>query len=140
MAGNALYGLGRAGILAGTFSGASAICAMLVKTGYSVTINTDQYLDTVSTSYNNGKFTGAGNAGIANKTYTLGVLDGDDFSITATAAVVTIAIVLYVYNASDGAAALIAYIDTATGLPFTPAASQTVNITWDSGANKIFKL
>jgi hypothetical protein len=137
---NALYGLGRAGILGGTFSGASAICAMLVKTGYSVTIDTDQYLSTVSTSYNNGKFTGTANAGLANKTYTLGVLDSDDFSITAAAATATIAIVLYVYNASDASAALIAYIDTATGLPFTPAVSQIVNIVWDSGANKIFKL
>jgi hypothetical protein len=29
---------------------------------------------------------------------------------------------------------------TASGLPFTPAAGQTVNIAFDTGANKIFKL
>jgi hypothetical protein len=137
---NALYGKGRGSILDGTINGTSAICAMLVKTGYSVSIDVDQYLSTISGSYDNGRFTGAANAGLANKTYTLGVLDADDITITATAATSTIAIVLYVYNAADASARLVAYIDTATGLPFTPAAGQTVNISWDNGSNKIFKL
>ena len=45
------------------------------------------------------------------------------------------------HTGADATARLVAYIDTPTsGLPFTPAAGQTVNITWDNGANKIFKL
>jgi hypothetical protein len=34
---------------------------------------------------------------------------------------------------------LIAYIDTATGLPVTPGGGD-IDITWDNGSNKIFKL
>ena len=34
---------------------------------------------------------------------------------------------------------VIAFIDTATGLPVTPNGGD-ITITWDNGANKIFKL
>ncbi len=34
---------------------------------------------------------------------------------------------------------LIAYIDTATGMPVTPNGGD-ITIAWDNGANKIFKL
>jgi hypothetical protein len=34
---------------------------------------------------------------------------------------------------------LIAYIDTATGLPVTPNGAN-ITAVWDNGANKIFKL
>jgi hypothetical protein len=34
---------------------------------------------------------------------------------------------------------LIAYIDTATGLPVTPN-GQAIGLTFDNGANRIFKL
>ena len=47
---------------------------------------------------------------------------------------------LFKHTGSDATARLICYIDTATGLPFTPAAGQAVAITWDNGSNKIFKL
>ena len=48
---------------------------------------------------------------------------------------------VFKHTGADATARLIAYIDTPTsGLPFTPAVSQTVNVTWDNGANKIFKL
>jgi hypothetical protein len=77
---------------------------------------------------------------LTGKTVTGGVADAADTSLTATAAVACNALVVYQYNAADSAARLIAYIDSATGLPFTPAASATVNIAWDNGTNKIFKL
>ncbi len=41
--------------------------------------------------------------------------------------------------ATDATKPIIAYIDTATGLPFTPGGSN-VTIAWSTGANKIFTL
>lgn len=79
-------------------------------------------------------------AALASKTVTNGVADAADTTLTATAANASNAIVVFQHTGSDATARLICYIDTATGLPFTPAASQVVNITFDNGANKIFKL
>ena len=91
-------------------------------------------MDDVSTSYDNGR-----TVALTGKGVTSGVANAAVTSLVATAAVSSIAIVIYKYNVADGAARLICYIDGAS-FPFTPAASQTVNITWDTGANKIFKL
>ena len=39
----------------------------------------------------------------------------------------------------EAASPLIAYIDTATGLPITPNGGDII-VTWDNGINKIFRL
>lgn len=77
---------------------------------------------------------------LGTKTVTGGVADAADTTLTATAATASKAIVVFQHTGSDATARLIAYIDTATGLPFTPAAGQTVNVVFDNGANRIFKL
>jgi len=46
---------------------------------------------------------------------------------------------IYQHTGVDATSRLIANIDSATGLPFTPNGGDAT-ITWDSGANKIFKL
>lgn len=75
------------------------------------------------------------------KTITDGVFDAADTTLVATAAVACNALVVFQHSGLDSTARLIAYLDTpASGLPFTPAASQNVPITWDNGANRIFKL
>lgn len=80
-------------------------------------------------------------AALGTKTVTDGIADAADTTLTATSAVACDALVVFKHTGSDATARLIAYIDTPTsGLPFTPSASQVVNITWDNGANKIFKL
>lgn len=133
---NALYDPGREGFLSGTIDwDTDDVRVMLVKTGYTYSA-AHQYLNSVSTSYDNGR-----SAALGSKTVTSGVADAANTSLVATSAVACNALVIYKYNVSDSAAQLICYIDTPTsGLPFTPAASQTVNITWDDGADKIFKL
>jgi len=131
---SALYDKGREGFLDGSIDwDTDDVRVMLVKTGYSFNA-ADDFLDHVSGSYDNGRTVALGS-----KTVASGVAGAAVTSLVATAAVVSIAIVIYKYNVADGAARLIAYIDGAS-FPFTPAASQTVNITWDTGANKIFKL
>lgn len=79
-------------------------------------------------------------AALGSKDTTSGIFDAADTTLTATAASACNALIIFKHTGSDATAALIAYIQTATGLPFTPAASGTVNILWDSGANKVFKL
>jgi hypothetical protein len=80
-------------------------------------------------------------AALGTKTVTDGVADAADTSLTATAAVACNAIVVFQHTGADATARLICYVDTPTsGLPFTPSAGQTVNILWDNGANRIFKL
>lgn len=132
---SALYDKGREGFLDGSIDwDTDDVRAMLVKTGYTFSA-AHEMLNTVSGSYDNGR-----TAALSSKTVTSGVADAGNTSLTATDAVQVIAVVIYKYNASDASARLICYIDDATGLPFTPAASQTVNITWNDDANKIFKL
>jgi len=129
-----LYDKGREGFLDGSIDwDTDDVRVALVESTYTFVAAHD-FMDDLGTN-DNGR-----SAALGTKTVTSGVADAADTSLTATAALACNALVVYKYNASDAAARLIAYIDSATGLPFTPAASQTVNIAWDTGANKIFKL
>ena len=77
---------------------------------------------------------------IANITVTDGIVDGDDVSYTAVTGNSVEAIVIYVDSGVEATSYLVAYIDTdVTGLPVTPNGGD-IALTWDSGANKIFKL
>lgn len=132
---NALFNPGREGHLDGTIIESSGdIRAMLVKSTYSFNA-AHKFLADLG-AVDNGR-----SAALGTKTVTDGVFDAADTSLVATSAVACNAIVVFQHTGSDATARVIAYIDTPTaGLPFTPAASQTVNIAWDNGANKIFKL
>lgn len=132
---NALYNKGREGFLDGSINWSSGdIRCCLVKSTYTFSA-TDQFMSAI-TAHDNGR-----SAALGSKTVTDGIADAADTSLTATAAAASNAYVIFQHTGSDATARLIAYIDTVTsGLPFTPSASQTVNITFDNGANKIFKL
>jgi hypothetical protein len=132
---NALYDSGREGFLDGSIVWSSGdIRAMLVLSTYTFSAAHKFIADLGAVD--NGR-----SASLASKTVTSGVADAADTSLVATAATASKAIVLFQQTGSDATARLIAYIDTPTsGLPFTPAAGQTVNITFDNGSNKIFKL
>lgn len=76
---------------------------------------------------------------LANKTSTAGVADADDVVLTAVSGDQAEALVIFKWTGVSTTSPLIAYIDTATGLPVTPNGGD-ITIAWDSGANKIFKL
>jgi hypothetical protein len=98
-------------------------------------VATDDFLDDIASA---ARVATSGN--FANKTKTNGVADADDITLTSVTGDQFESIVLY--NDSGGTEAskhLIAYIDTATGLPTTPSGGDII-VQWDSGANKIFKL
>ena len=80
-------------------------------------------------------------AALATKTVAAGVAAAANTTLTAIAATACASLVIFQHTGVDATARVIAFIDTpASGLPFTPAASQAVLITWDTGVNKIFKL
>ena len=133
---NALYGLGREAFLAGDLDwDADVINVSLVDTGdYSVTIDTDQYYDDVTSAGRVAEYSGLGS-----KTVTLGVADAADLTFSSVSGDQCEALVIWEKEATEAASRLIAYIDTATGLPVTPNGGD-ITVTWDDGANKIFKL
>jgi hypothetical protein len=74
------------------------------------------------------------------KTFTAGVFDAADVVLTAVTGDPFESIVIYDNTpATEATKDLIAFIDTATGLPFTPSGGD-ITIQWDNGANRIFKL
>ena len=69
-----------------------------------------------------------------------GVCDAADITFASVAAgPAAEAIAIYLDTGVEATSTLLAYIDTATGLPVTPNGNN-INVTWDNGANKIFKL
>lgn len=132
---NVLYDPGREGILDQTIMMNSGdIRAMLVLSSYTFSA-AHKFLADLG-AVDNGR-----SATLGSKTFTGGVFDAADSSLTATAATASKAIVLFQHTGSDATARVVAYVDTPTsGLPFTPSAAQVVNLLWDNGANKIFKL
>lgn len=131
---NALYDKGREGFLDGSIDwDTDAIRCVLVDTGtYTVNLSTHDFHDDLSGIV-------ATSADFTSKTVTAGVADAADVTFTAVSGSSVEAIVIYKWTGSSATSRLIAYIDTATGLPFTPSGGN-VTIVWDSGANKIFKL
>lgn len=134
---NALYGKGREKFLNADIDwSVDTIKAILVDTAlYTVSIDVHEFLSDVAAGARVGTAVTLGT-----KTATLGVADAADISFTGLSSAPTIeALVLYKDTGVETTSALIAYIDTATGLPVAAGATQ-VDVTWDSGANKIFKL
>ena len=95
---------------------------------------TDDFLDDIAAAGRVGIWTP-----LASKTITAGVFDAADITDTAQSGDQYESLVIYEASGVETTSDLIAFIDTATGLPFTPSGGD-VTIQWDSGANKIFKL
>lgn len=133
---NALYGLSRQKFLEGGILILSQDIKLnfLDSADYTVAIDTHDFLDDIT-----GAAIVATSGNFASKTSTLGVFDAADVSVAAVTGDVFEAVGIYRDTGVSGTSPLIAYIDAATGLPFTPT-GNTVSVTWDSGANKIFKL
>jgi hypothetical protein len=132
---NVLFAKGKQGILDNSLDMSGDIRVALVKSTYVFDASD-------ITAADMGNVLNGTNGPLQNKTYTDGVFDADDVTLTAIDAVACNALVIYEHKgASASNWVLIAYIDTPqSGLPFTPTAGQTVNIEWDSGASKIFAL
>jgi len=136
---NVIYDKGRESFAKGEVSwSGDNIKAALIRTGaghYVVNLATDQFLniiasgDIIARTANLGtKTTAAGVMGAANTVFAA-VTNGSPYG----------AVVVFDDTGTDNTSRLIAYIDTAAGLPSTGTGAD-VNLAWATDANKIFKL
>lgn len=76
---------------------------------------------------------------LSGKSVTDGVFNAANATLTTVSGATAEALVVYIDTGTAGTSRLVAYIDTASGLPVTPNGGD-ININWDTGPNKIFKL
>ena len=81
----------------------------------------------------------AGPVTLTSKTTTGGAADGADVTFTSVTGSSIESIIIFSDSGTEATSPLIAYIDTATGLPITPNGGDII-VTWDNGTNKIFKV
>ena len=133
---NALFDKARQRFLEGQFNWNTAtIKAVLVAPGpHTPNLSAHEFLSDVGSGSRistSGAFTGKATTG--------GAADANDVTFTSVTGASIEAIILYKDTGTDSTSPLIAFIDTATGLPITPNGGDII-VTWDNGPNKIFKL
>ena len=133
---NALYDKGREGFLDGSIDwDTDDIRAILIDVAdYTVDLAAHDNLDDIPAAARV-----AVSGALASKTVAAGVADAADVTWSEVTGDQCEAIVLYKHTGTDSTSRLIAYIDSATGLPVTPNGGD-IKVEWDSGADKIFKL
>ncbi|MCB0252568.1 MAG: hypothetical protein KDI55_02450 [Anaerolineae bacterium] len=133
---NSLYDKGREGFLGGDIDwDADDIRVILVDTNdYIVDLANHEFLTDVP-----GAARVAVSSSLTSKTKTAGIGDAADITFSAVTGDPCEAEIVYQHTGVEGTSRLIAYIDTATGLPVTPNGGD-INTVWDNGVNKIFKL
>lgn len=133
---NALYDKGREAFLNGDIDwSADNIKVVLVDAAdYTVDLANHDFLNDVAAG---ARVATSGN--LSSKTSTAGVADAADVTYSSVSGDQSEALIIYKDSGVESTSNLIAYIDTATGLPVTPNGGD-ITVTWDNGANKIFKL
>lgn len=133
---NALFEFGREGFLAADIDwDADDIRAILIDTNdYVVDLAVHQHLDDIPAAARV-----AVSDPLSSKTVAAGVADAADQTWLGVTGDESEAVVLYQHTGDETTSRLIAYIDTATGLPVLPNGGD-ITIAWDNGDNRIFKL
>lgn len=78
-------------------------------------------------------------ATLSNKTTTNGVFDADDATFTSVTGANAEALIIFQDTGNQATSRLIAYIDSATGLPILPNGGD-ITVAFSSGSSKIFAL
>lgn len=134
---NGLYDTGRNAFLKGEVAWLTdTIKAVLVDSAdYTVNLATHQYLSDIPSAARV-----ATSAAFTGKTATAGVADANDIVFTGATGDQSEVIVIYKDTGTATTSQLLAYIDTASGLPVQPNTGD-VNVVWSEVAStKIFKL
>jgi hypothetical protein len=109
---------------------------ILVDTGaYTPNFSTHEFLSDIPSGARIGSTAGIA---LTNQAVVAGAADADDVTFSSVTGASIEALVLFKFGTTDADSPLICYIDTATGLPITPNGGDII-ITWDNGANRIFK-
>lgn len=132
---NALYDAGRDAFANGNIDWVNdTIKAILIdEADYTVDLANHDNLDDVAAGAR------VATATLSSPSTSAGVVDAADVTFSAVSGDTVEAILIYKHTGTESTSTLIAYIDTATGLPVTPNGGDIV-VSWDDGANKIFKL
>jgi hypothetical protein len=125
---NALYGLGRESFLKGEISWSSDnIKTVLVDSQeYTPNLATDQFLSDIAAG---GRV--ATSANLTSKTTVAGAGDAADVTFSSVTGDVSEFLVIYQDTGTAGTSRLIAYIDTATGLPVIPNGGD-IQVQWSA--------
>lgn len=131
---NALYNSYKQSLLDSSCPNLSSdtIKVVLVDTGTYTFSAAHDFFDDVSGTVGSAQTLGS-------KTITNGVFDAADVTFTSVTGNSAEALIIYKDTGSAATSPLIAYIDSATGLPVTPN-SGDINVVWDNGASKIFAI
>ncbi len=134
---NAIYPKYKEGVLqstSGTNMSSGTVKAALVDTNDYTYSTAHDFFDDVSSAVVGTPVE------ITSKTFTDGVFDGADVTLTSVSGDQSEGLVIYIDTGTPSTSRLIAYLDTSiTGLPVTPNGGD-ITITWDNGSNKIFRL
>ena len=131
---NALYSKAKEAFLNGSINMvANTITIALVDTGVYTYSATHQFRNEVSNSAVISSTT------LANKTITNGVFDADDATFSSVTGANCEALLIFQDTGIQTTSRLIAYIDSATGLPILPNGGD-ISVAFSSGNSKIFAL
>ena len=143
---NALYDRGRnkfaRGDLKWLASGGDTFRCCLLKTAYSVNLSTHEFFSDLGANVvgSGGASTRASCPALTTSDPSSGIVDANDATFSGVTAVGQCSyLAVFKDTGADGTSPLVAYIDTATGLPVTPNGGD-IQVAWDNGTNKIFKL
>lgn len=76
---------------------------------------------------------------LGSPSHAAGVADASDVTFSSVTGDPSERLIIYQHTGTESTSDLVVSIDTATGLPVTPNGGN-IGVTWDNGANKIFKL
>lgn len=111
----------------------NTITIALIDTGNYTYSATDQYRSDISDDAI------ISSATLSNKTTANGVFDADDALFTSVTGANCEALILYQNTGDNSTSRLIAYIDSATGLPILPNGGD-ISVAFSGGVNRIFAL
>jgi hypothetical protein len=134
---DALFDKGREGFLDGSIDwDTDSLRVIALSSGYTWDA-ADQFVSDLTPGSNEVT---RSTANMTTPTVTSGVADADDHTFYAVAGGSNIySLVVFSWNTTDADSRVIAFIDGATGLPIATNGGD-ITVSWDAGANKIFKL
>jgi hypothetical protein len=131
---NALYPKAKEAFLNGSINMvANTVTIALVDTGVYTYSSAHQYRNEVA---NNAVIS---STTLSNKTITNGVFDADDATFSSVTGANCEALLIFQDTGVQSTSRLIAYIDSATGLPILPNGGD-ISVAFSSGSSKIFAL
>jgi len=131
---NALYPKAKEAFLNGSINMiANTITIALIDTGVYTYSTSHQFRSDISNSAVISTST------LTNKTIANGVFDADDALFSSVTGANAEALIIFSDSAVQGTSRLVAYIDSATGLPILPNGGD-ITVAFSSGSSRIFAL